>query len=235
MGPRYLPNILKDTQIEKSIKIKILSVYVFEKSMIGHETVQYWSTNMLTSFCFVYKPRLWWLAERISTNWMEFEINILFRTWVCTHNMILSFVKLTYMYTFARISIRMLIYIYICVYMHVHMYIYIYMHTCIFLVVYIEVRCNLATFRVSPSEKIFSSSKFVGSTGLGRRKIAQTFSLSPWRLVVGPFRYFWLVAWISARKPGSKSSIYGFTINRWGCNGYTWIFAINEGNKYMYI
>ena len=122
-----------------------------------------------------------------------------------------------------------------CVYMHVHMYIYIYMHTCIFLVVYIEVRCNLATFRVSPSEKIFSSSKFVGSTGLGRRKIAQTFSLSPWRLVVGPFRYFWLVAWISARKPGSKSSIYGFTINRWGCNGYTWIFAINEGNKYMYI
>jgi hypothetical protein len=44
-----------------------------------------------------------------------------------------------------------------------------------------------------------------------------------------------LVAWISARKPGSKSSIYGFTINRWGCNGYTWIFAINEGNKYICI
>ena len=134
-----------------------------------------------------------------------------------------------YIYTYVNI------YIYMCVHACAYVHIYIYMHTCIFLVVYIEVRCNLATFRVSPSEKIFSSSKFVGSTGLGRRKIAQTFSLSPWRLVVGPFRYFWLVAWISARKPGSKSSIYGFTINRWGCNGYTWIFAINEGNKYMYI
>ena len=145
-----------------------------------------------------------------------------------------------HMYISIYLSIYLSVYLSIYLPIYLSIYIFIYIYICIHAYFWwytLKWGATWPLFLGFPHlKRFFPGRKFVGSTGLGRRKIAQTFSLSPWHLVVGPFRYFWLVAWISARKPGSESSIYGFTINRWGCNGYTWIFAINEGkNTYVYI